>query len=506
MKETTLHEHNIDNDATYDHIVKYAGLFGGVQGLTMLIGILRNKIAAHFLGPSGMGLVNIYNRVIGLVSQATNLGISFSAVKHVAELSETTDTVQRDALIDTVRMWCLMTAGLGMLVGLTLSPWISWWTFKNFDFTMAICSLSLVVAMMAVTGGEIAILKGLKHLKKAALISVFAALATLIVCVPFYYLWGISGVVDALLVSNAAVLGIHLYYSSRVAPWRRTIVSIRSVSAGIPMAKLGIAYVFAGILGQGAEYFIATFIQNSGGLEWVGLYGTGYFLAVSIGSMLFMSVEADFFPRLSALADDVRRMNNTVNRQIEVCVLLIAPCLIMEVMAMPIIVRLLYTAEIVQAGPMAICAIFYLFFKALTLPVAYLALAKGHSMTYLVAELLYDVFVAVAIPVAFSKYGLLGAGCALSLAGLFDMVLIYIYYGAKYKFRLTMRPVWIYLLQFALLGASVYASFLPSSPVRWAAQLCALGISAWISYRMLSRESDIVNKIVSKVKRKLGKP
>ena len=42
MKEKALHNNTVDNDATYDHVVKYAGLFGGVQGLTMLIGILRD--------------------------------------------------------------------------------------------------------------------------------------------------------------------------------------------------------------------------------------------------------------------------------------------------------------------------------------------------------------------------------------------------------------------------------------------------------------------------------
>ena len=114
-------------------------------------------------------------------------------------------------------------------------------------------------------------------------------------------------------------------------------------------------------------------------------------------------------------------------------------------------------------------------------------------------------FVAVAIPVAFAKYGLLGAGCALSLAGLFDLLLIYSYYGVKYKFRLAMSPVWSYMLQFVLLGVSVYASFLSVSLVRYVVHLGALGASAWLSYRVLRRESDIVKRLAAKVQRKLRK-
>ena len=505
MAKDTLHNSKEGADATYDHIVKYTGLFGGVQGLNMLIGIVRNKITASILGPSGIGLINIYNKVTGLVSQATNLGISFSAVKHVAELSETIDSEQRDRMIDTVRMWCLMTAVLGMFVGLLLSPWISLWTFGNYDYTLAFCALSSVVAMMAVTGGEVAILKGLKQLKRVALISIFAALATLLVCVPIYYCWGLKGVVAALVASNAVVLAIHLYFSSQVAPWRKTIVTIKSIKRGSPMVKLGLAYILAGILGQGADYLILSFIQQDAGLEWVGLYNTGYFLAVGIGSMLFVAVDADFFPRLSALAHDVKRANMSINRQVEACVLLITPCLILEVMAMPWMVRLLYTAEFMQAVPMAIGAIFFLFFKALLLPVAYLPLAKGDSWTYLLAEAVYDVFVAVAVPIAFMKNGLVGAGWALSLAGVFDCLFIYLVYRAKYGFRLSMRPVGAYLVQLALLGVCVYGCSVGNPWMKWMVQGCALGASAYLTYRVLGTEAGVAGRIVEKVKRKIGR-
>lgn len=502
MNKNNRHNATTDNDATYDHIVKYIGLFGGVQGLNLLIGIVRNKITAYLLGPSGIGLINIYNKVVGLIGQATNLGLSFSAVKYVAELSESTDHVQRDKLIDTVRMWCLLTAALGFLTGLFLAPWISLWTFGNYGYTPTFCIISLIVAMSAIMGGEIAILKGLKRLKKVAIISIFAAVATLLICIPFYYYWGVNGVVGALVASNAVVLAIHIHFSSKVAPWRRSIATINSIKAGSPMVKLGIAYIVAGIFGQGADYIILAFIQNNGGLDYVGLYNTGFFLAVSMGAILFSAVEADFFPRLSSLVNDVKRANMTINRQIKACVHLATPFLIIEVLAMPFMVQLLYTKEFSQASSMAICAIFYLFFRAFILPIAYLPLAKGDSKTYLLAEVIYDVFIAIAIPTAFATYGLVGAGCALSLAGLFDLLFISIYYRTKYKFKFTKPPVWSYLLQFALLGVSVYASLQLSNPWgRWGISAVALSASLYIAYKELNSEMALLETITRKIKK-----
>ena len=168
-------------------------------------------------------------------------------------------------------------------------------------------------------------------------------------------------------------------------------------------------------------------------------------------------------------------------------------------------VRILYTADFSQATPMAIYATLYLFFKALTLPVAYYPLAKGDSKTYLFTEFLYDMFIVITIPIAFTRYGLPGAGLALSAAGLFDLILIYSYCGVKYKFRLALRPIQNYILQFILLSTCIYATSLDSPYLKWGIHLSGLIISAGLSYRALSHETDIIETFTRKVRNKLKK-
>lgn len=497
-----------ENDTTYDHVIKYTGLFGGVQGITMLMGIVRNKIAAMLLGPSGVALVSIYNKVMALINQSTNFGISFSAVRHVAELFDMKDEGLVTDFVNTVRTWSVLTALFGVLVCCALSPWISLWTFGNYDYTLTFCMLSPIAAAMALTGGEIAILKGMRQLKKVALISVFAALATLLVCSPVYLLLGIRGVVLSLVASNVAVLAVHLWFSTKVVPWRITVRSMGNIAKGVPMVKLGLAYIVAGMFGQGADYIINTSILNMGELADVAFYNTGYVMAVSYASLVFVAIEADYFPRLSAAEHDDVRMNHTVNRQIEVCVLLIAPCLIFFVMAMPVIIVLLYSRDFISAVPMAVSASFFMFFKALTLPAAYLPLAKGDSKMYMFTELIYDVFIAVAIPVAFGMYGLVGAGWALSLGGLVDFVVIHLLYRIKYKYRFDFSPVGFYAVQFLLFCVAVYAAMQLGQAARWIVGTAVFSVSLYVSFRILSRETNILDalrrKLANKFNRKKG--
>ena len=49
-----------DNNS-YRHILRYTSVFGGVQGLNILVSLVRNKFVALILGPSGMGLVSLFN-------------------------------------------------------------------------------------------------------------------------------------------------------------------------------------------------------------------------------------------------------------------------------------------------------------------------------------------------------------------------------------------------------------------------------------------------------------
>ena len=86
MGKTKKMDERLDSEKnSYSHILKYTGLFGGVQGLNMLVGVVRNKFTAMFLGPSGMGLLSLFNSTSNFLSSASNLGIPTSGVRVVSE-------------------------------------------------------------------------------------------------------------------------------------------------------------------------------------------------------------------------------------------------------------------------------------------------------------------------------------------------------------------------------------------------------------------------------------
>ena len=98
---------------SYSHILKYTGLFGGIQSLNILISLVRNKFVALILGPEGMGLISLFNSTIKLVSDSTNLGISMSGLREISETYE-----------QTPRNWHISSSLF--VFGASSRPWRAW--------------------------------------------------------------------------------------------------------------------------------------------------------------------------------------------------------------------------------------------------------------------------------------------------------------------------------------------------------------------------------------------
>jgi O-antigen/teichoic acid export membrane protein len=209
---------NQRNDSSYSHILKYTGIFGGVQGLNVLISLVRNKFIALLLGPGGMGLISLFNTAISFISQATHLGISFSAVRHISELYDKHDEAKTAHFVKIVRGWSLLTALLGVLVCLVAGPFLSQATFSWGDHSLHFILLAPAVGMIAITGGETAILKGQRKLGALAIVQIVSVVASLLISIPIYYVFWQSGIVPVIVLMAFVTMCATLFYSLRLYP------------------------------------------------------------------------------------------------------------------------------------------------------------------------------------------------------------------------------------------------------------------------------------------------
>lgn len=486
---------------SYSHVLKYTFVFGGAQGLSIFIGIIRNKLVAMILGPAGMGLVSLFNSTINLLSDSTNLGIPMSGVKNISEAYDSGDTDKLHRTIKMIRSWALLTALVGMAVCIVCSPLLSNWTFGWGNHTLHFVLLSCVVGMMAVTGGELAILKGTRRLKNLAVISVYNVLAALFTSVPLCFFFGETAIVPSLIVMAFVQMILAISYSYRLYPLHIS-KDRHLLGEGMSMVKLGVAFVLAGVLGSGAEFIIRSYLSYNSSLETVGLYSAGYMMTITYASMVFSAMETDFFPRLSACRGGVTTTNTIVNRQIEVSFLLVAPLLVFFTIGLPILLPLLYSGKFTGVIGMMQIMVFSIYLRALKLPIAYLPLAKGDSWSFLILEAIYDVAIVAFVLTAFGRWGLLGCGVAIVLASVVDFIVLLVFTSVRYGYHLSSSVKLYTLLQLPFGIAAYLLTFVHSAWVYWIGGIL-LGIaSSILSLLILRRKTTLWESLKLKLRRR----
>ncbi len=492
-----------DEQKDYGHILKYTGIFGGVQGLNILIGLVRNKIVASLLGPSGMGLTSLFNSTVSFLSQATNLGISFSAVRHVSELFDEGDEERIARFVQVVRSWSLMTALIGMLVCVLVGPLLSNYTFSWGDHTLHFIALAPAVGLMAISGGETAILKGARQLKSLAVIQLWAILVSLIVSVPIYYFFGQAGIVPVIVLMALAMVLLTIRHSYRLYPLR--IGGSHGVlGEGMEMVRLGVAFVIAGILGSGAEIAIRSFLNVEGDLDVVGFYNVGFMMTMTYGGMVFSAMETDYFPRLSAVNKDVEASNLVVNRQIEVSVLLIGPMLVAMLFATPLLIPMLFTTEFMPVVDMMRFTTLALYLRAMKLPVAYMTLARGDGKSYMLMEGIYDVVMVVLVIFGYRWWGITGTGIALLGVAVFDFFLINTYTFFRYSYRPTTSVLVYGGLHIALGIVSLLLIYHVGGWLYWLSAAVMLLLSLSLSVHVIRKKTSLWNKLKENIKQKFA--
>ena len=489
MKE----EHN----DSYTHVLKYTGIFGGVQGLNILIGLVRNKIVASLLGPSGMGLASLFNTTVNFISQSTNFGISFSAVRHVSELFDQGDDERIAHFVKVVRAWSLLTALLGMLVCVALGPLLSDLTFSWGNHTLHFVMLAPAVGLMAISGGETAILKGARQLRSLASIQIWNVFIALLVAIPLYYFFNQSAIVPVIVLMALSAMLLTVRHSFRLYPFRLR-GSKGILGEGMEMIRLGVAFVLAGILGSGAEMLVRSYLNVVGDLATVGLYNAGFMLIVTYGGMVFSAMETDYFPRVSAVATHRVKMRETVNRQIEVSLLIVAPMLTLLIVFMPLVIPLLFTREFMVVVDMAQVAVFSMYFKAISLPISYLTLARGDSLAYLAIEAVDDVLLVLFMFVGYHYWNLFGTGVALTAFYLVDILIVYLYAFFRYGYHLSLPVVQCAAIQLPLGIVAYIVTYVETPFIYWTIGCLVCFVSMAVSIGMLRQKTSLWSALKKK--------
>lgn len=468
-------------DSTYKHIFKYTGVFGGVQGLTILIGLVRYKIISELLGPSGIGLISVFNTSSSLVESSTNFGLQMSGVREISLAYNSGDNEKLLHSIQLLRSWIVMAALLGIAVCVVFCNVFSHWAFSSNEHMYDFMLLAPVVGLATITGGETAILKATRHLKELATASVIGVIVSLIISIPLYIKWLYAAIVPSLVIVAVVQMIIVLFYSYKFYPfsfsWNKRIFQ-----EGSSMIKLGTAFVIAGIMANGADFAIRAYLCDISE-SLAGLFNAGYMITMTYAGMVFAAMETDYYPRLSAVSNNTQKVNETVNKQIAVSCIMVAPLLVLLMVSLKIALPILFSSRFMPVIGMTQIAVLAMYFRAVNLPIAYIMLAKGDSKAFMISEAFYNILIVFAVIFGYNNFGLDGTGAALAIVCFIECVGIASFCIWKYDFKIAEDILSFVAKQFLLGICTFIIVRYTHGFIYWLLGSIVSGISILLSYR-----------------------
>ena len=490
-----------EEQSSYRQIFKATSLFGGVQVVTIIIGIFRIKIVAILLGTVGVGIIGLLNSPLELIISITGLGIVISSVRDVSEANKRNDKTSIAKTILTLRRWVWFTGALGAIVTLSLAPLLSEWSFGNRDYTWAFVWLSVVLLLKAISGGQKAILQGTRRLKDMAKASVIGSATGLITSLPLYYFFGTKGIVPALILSALTALILSWYFSRKI-PVKKISLSIRETwIKGSSMAKLGISMTLAGFIGVLSSYLLNIFISHQGGIDQVGLYTAGWGVVGQYTGIVFTAMATDYFPRLSAVQTNNLKISKLVSQQGETAILIMIPLLSILILTMPFVVRILYTSAFLPIVMFANLTVLGMQFKALSWCMGYVFLAKGDGKLFLILEIISGAIILFLNLTFYYFLGFNGLGISFIFSYLIGGLIAYSVLRKKYQFRFQNGFTKKVIIAYLLVVFSFFTIFVPDLTYRYLTGGIVFIIATAYTYFKLNQLMDIKQFILSKIKK-----
>ena len=491
-----------ENQSSYRQIMKATSIFGGVQVFNILISIIRSKFVALLLGPAGMGIMGLLTSTTGIIGNLTNFGLGTSAVKDVAIANSSGDQKKIEEVVIVVRRMVWITGIIGLLAMLVLSSLLSQLTFGNKNYTLAFIWISLTMLLNQLSSGQLVILQGLRKLKYLAKANLFGSFLGLFVTIPLYYFFGFDGIVPGIIGTSVISLIVSWYFSGKIDLKRSELTQAQIFEQGKGMLKMGFLISLNGILVVGVSYIIRIFISRIGSVEQVGLYSAGFAIINTYVSLIFNAMSTDYYPRLSAISDNNKLCRQTVNQQVEIALLILAPILIFLLVFINWIIILLYSRDFTAVNEMIQWAAIGMFFKTISWSIGFIFLAKGTTKLFLWNELVANLYILGFNMLGFYYWGLTGLGLAFAFSYFIYTVQVFIITKVKFEFNVDRSLIKIFLFQFSMAVMLFILIRLLNNPMTYIAGFIFIFFSCWYSIFQLNKRLSLIN-LLNKLKQKL---
>ena len=406
-------------------ILKSSSIIGGASVITIFISLIKVKVLAVLLGPTGVGLMGMLLSLLGLGSTIFGLGLGTIGVRDIAINRDNPEKVSQ--VRKSLFLANIILGSLALILVILNRKYLSNWLFDNTDQQWAICFVGVAIFVSLIGGAQGAILQGFRKINEQAKIKIIGAILSTIVGLGLIWWLGDKGITG--FVVSVPIIGCLLgFYYTRELP---TISSVKlSWSQLWPlwksMATLGFFYMLSGFMGEGTKLLVREILNQELDLKAVGYFQAAWSISMTYIGFVLGAMATDYYPRLTEIINNRKQVNELVNQQTEIALIFSAPILFGMLSFSPLVIHLLYSSEFTPAIEILRWQVIGDILKIIAWPLGFILLSMGKGKVFFFLEMTWNICYLGMVYFGINKVGLEITGYAFAISYMIYLVITYI--------------------------------------------------------------------------------
>jgi len=374
--------------------------------ITFLSGFIVIKVVAVKIGPEGIAFVGQFQNTTAILTLLATGAITMGVIKYLAQ--HKTEPLKVQKIIHSAFLISFFCSLIISVIVLSSSHYLSRAAFKTTEYWLVYFLFGLFVMLISFNTLFLAILNGLKEIKKYTLVNISASLIGVSFTLLGAFYFGLIGVLISSTASGIVVFVMNVFifkklgisWKPRISNWDKEVFKM--------LLAFSVMALVSGFIAPAIQILIRDkMILRFSATE------AGYWQAVTKISDYYLgfitSVLAVYYmPRLSEIQD-----RHELKTEIKNGYKIILPIVGLVAFAIwlfkDLIIHLLFTPQFLPMRPLFAFQLMGDFFKIGSWLLAYLMIAKAMTKTFIITEIFFSLSYVVLSYIFLNKFGIIGA-------------------------------------------------------------------------------------------------
>lgn len=394
-------------------LVKVFSLSGVSTIVKLITGIIRTKIVAMLIGPSGIALISQMKDTIDLFARISNGGVTTGVTKYIAEFKDS-ETKCKSIISNSLKITLIFSVLSGLIL-IIFSDHFSRIILIDKSYQSIFIVFGFSIILFALNRLLVAIINGFKEFTKFIKINIISNIVILFYSTGLIFIWGVYGALLSQVTSQSIILVITIFVILK-SPWFKKQNFIGKFNLDILKKLSGFTLLtaFTFFLGPIAFITVRSFIIKDISIDAAGYWDSARRVSGLVTMVVTQALTIYLIPRFSELKSKLAIRKEIINTYKLVIPILILGFTVIYLFR-DIIITILFTSEFRPMRELFLFQFIGDFFKSVSWVISVQMISKAMIKTLFVTEILGNVFFVLLSYILISNVGLKGVVYAFTI-------------------------------------------------------------------------------------------